>query len=226
MDTPDAIDLCERGAIAESVGLVDLAADLYRHGWAAASNPGEQCLSAHHLARVQTSPQECHDWNLVALDRAAVAGPDFVDATFRASLLVAAAGSARSLGDAEAAADWYRLAAQAVDASDNVSYTALRAAIADGLSAVAAPHPANNALRELAESHNYGALMALLPHYVDAVIDQDNSGLSETAETLATHGLIPAGMCSRLASAPTHSVDATPAAPAPAFPNHDVEFRL
>ncbi|MFW0783851.1 hypothetical protein AAFP35_04970 [Gordonia sp. CPCC 206044] len=187
----DVLELCQRGVSAESVGLFADAAAAYRNAWDAAEEPFEQCVAAYHLARTQSSADKRLEWSQSALDFALACDPGSVR-DLLPTVQVAAAAAARDSGQSDTAQRWYREAAELVRNSPAHDGSALRAAIADGLSATAPTHPITDKLREFGYKREYHALNTLLPAYVASVIDGRDDSIARAAATLAQEsGIAP-----------------------------------
>lgn len=64
------IQLCIKGSQAELARKIDLANSFYQQAWELSTDDYEACISAHYLARTQTTLEEVLEWNKKALDHA------------------------------------------------------------------------------------------------------------------------------------------------------------
>ncbi|MFW0796530.1 hypothetical protein AAFP30_22165 [Gordonia sp. CPCC 205515] len=193
----DVLAWCERGVTAESVGLFADADIAYRNAWNAALEPYERCLAAYHLARVQPTPGQQLDWNRIALDHASTADPKAV-AEMLPSLQLAAASAARAAGDVSAARRSYIAAAQAHSQESDSTSGPMTAAIVDGLVATEDPSPVGQTLREIGRARRYGALSALLPGYVEWVVDKTPDDLISIVNHLERDAVIDSNESRRI----------------------------
>jgi tetratricopeptide (TPR) repeat protein len=127
------IRLCTEGMQAESQGKNEAALRLFTQAWEASRDDYEACVSAHYLARQQTTPQDVLRWNQEALNRAEAVDDERVEA-FYPSLYLNMGYSYEVLGDQAEALRYYKLAETRVAGLPEGSYGDLvRDGIARGL---------------------------------------------------------------------------------------------
>ena len=102
--------LCIESTQAEFEGRLDDAYSLSMQAWVASSDDYDACISAHYMARYQTSPEESLRWNLEALARANLVKDERVQ-SFYASLYVNLGYAYETLGKREESEHFYKLAA-------------------------------------------------------------------------------------------------------------------
>jgi len=103
--------LCIESTQAEFEGRLEDACTLALQAWSASNDDYDACISAHYVARYQTSPDASLRWNLEALARANLVKDERVQ-SFYGSLYVNVGYAYEKLGDLEEADRFYKLAAE------------------------------------------------------------------------------------------------------------------
>lgn len=108
------VKLCVAGLAAEGEGRGADAKALFERAWDLSRDDYEACISAHYVARHQTTPEATFEWNEQALHRAEISDDERVR-DFFPSLYLNYAHSLEQLGRAREACTYYGLAAAWLD---------------------------------------------------------------------------------------------------------------
>lgn len=123
------VRLCAEGMELERAGRRDEAARVFTQAWEQSADEYDRCISAHYVARVQTTPADNLRWNLEALEHADAIHDGRVSG-FYPSLYLNIGWAHEDLGNRAEARKYYELAATRLDTLPEGPY---RETVRDGI---------------------------------------------------------------------------------------------